>query len=497
MFSGSQIFTGIFVFFFVWICLILLNIQRARRKLPPGPTPLPFIGNLGTLDFQIHHETLLKVARRYGNIYTLWLGRTPVIVLNGFQAVKDALIGHAEEFAERPITPFFREVVGGPYGIIFSNGHTWKQQRRFSLMTLRNLGLGKKSLEAWIQKEADCLVKVFARQKGRPMDPSLPILSSVNNVIAAALFGHCFSRESDAFQRLLKGSQAMAEFQGTFWPRLYDTFPSLLKHLSPVLMRSLVALKHMQDLRTVIKDEIRNHQKSWVPGEPRDFIDAYLAQMLKAKDDPASTFKETNMVQVITDLFIAGSDTTTITLCWALLYMMMYPEVQERAQEELDAVIGPSRAIEYKDRAILPYTNAVLHEILRYSSVSAVGVMRKCTQDTILQGFPITKGTLIFPNIFSVLYDKKQWATPRKFNPGHFLDKDGNFVNREAFMLFSAGHRVCLGEGLARMNLFINFSSLLRAFTFRLPEGVKEADGRPVMGFILQPHPYETCAIPR
>uniref|UniRef100_A0A8B9QKE0 Cytochrome P450 2J6 n=1 Tax=Apteryx owenii TaxID=8824 RepID=A0A8B9QKE0_APTOW len=493
MFSGSQIFMGIFVFFFVWISLIFLNIQRARRKLPPGPTPLPFIGNLGTLDFQIHHETLLKVLR-YGNIYTLWLGRTPVIVLNGFQAVKDALIGHAEEFAERPITPFFREVVGG---IIFSNGHTWKQQRRFSLMTLRNLGLGKKSLEAWIQKEADCLVKVFARQKGRPMDPSLPILSSVNNVIAAVLFGHCFSRESDAFQRLLKGSQAMMSQCSLclyFHVQLYDTFPSLLKHLSPVLMRSLVALKHMQDLRTVIKDEIRNHQKSWVPGKPRDFIDAYLA-----KDDPASTFRETNMVQVITDLFIAGSDTTTITLCWALLYMMMYPEVQERAQEELDAVIGPSRAIEYKDRAILPYTNAVLHEILRYSSVSAMGVMRKCTQDTILQGFPITKGTLIFPNIFSVLYDKKQWATPRKFNPGHFLDKDGNFANREAFMLFSAGksHRVCLGEGLARMNLFINFSSLLRAFTFRLPEGVKEADGRPIMGFILQPHPYETCAIPR
>nr|XP_009680473.1 PREDICTED: cytochrome P450 2J5-like isoform X3 [Struthio camelus australis] len=404
MFSGSQIFMGILVFLFVWISLIFLNIQRVRRKLPPGPTPLPFIGNLGTLDFQIHHETLLKMVRMYGNVYTLWLGRTPVIVLNGFQAVKDALIEHAEEFAERPITPFFRDVVGGPYGIIFSNGHTWKEQRRFSLMTLRNLGLGKKSLEAWIQEEANCLVKVFARERGRPMDPSLPILSSINNVIAAVLFGHCFSTEADAFQRLLKGSQAMAGFLGTFWPRLYDTFPSLLKHLSPVLMRSLVALKHLQDLRTVIKDEIRNHQESWVPGEPRDFIDAYLAQMLKTKDDPTSTFKETNMVQVITDLFIAGSDTTTITLCWALLYMMMYPEVQERVQEELDAVIGPSRAIEYKDRVILPYTNAVLHEIMRYSSISAIGVMRKCTQDTILQGFPITKAKLSLNNLCKTLH---------------------------------------------------------------------------------------------
>ncbi|XP_019358962.1 PREDICTED: cytochrome P450 2J5-like [Gavialis gangeticus] len=489
-----QIILGLITFYFVWN---FLSVQRARSKLPPGPAPLPLIGNLWTIRFQVHHETLLKMARRHGNMYTLWLGQTPVIVLNGFQAVKDALISHSDDFVERPITPFLRDVIGGPQGIIFANGHTWKQQRRFSLMTLRNLGLGKKTLEEWIQGQAQLLVQTFAREKGRPMDPSVSILSSINNVIAAVLFGHCFSSEDESFQQLFKGSQAMAEFEGTIWPRLYDAFPTLMKHLSPVFMRSLLALTHMQDLRRLVKDEIKSHQNSWVPEKPQDFIDSYLSQMWKTKDNPTSTFKENNMIQVITDLFIAGSDTTTISLLWAILYMMAHPEIQERVQEELDAIIGSSHEIRYEDRMILPYTNAVLHEVLRYSSISAIGVIRKCTKDTTVQGFPVSKGTLIFPNLFSVLYDPDHWETPQEFNPSHFLDKDGNFLNKEAFLPFSAGHRVCLGEQLAKTSLFIMFSNLLRAFTFRLPEGVKEINEKPIVGVILQPEPYKMCAVPR
>uniref|UniRef100_A0A8D0H5T9 Uncharacterized protein n=1 Tax=Sphenodon punctatus TaxID=8508 RepID=A0A8D0H5T9_SPHPU len=160
-------------------------------------------------------------------------------------------------------------------------------------------------------------------------------------------------------------------------------------------------------------------------------------------------------------------------------------------------VLGPSHVARYEDRKVLPYTNAVVHEIQRCSSISAIGIMRKCAKDTTLQGFPITKGTLIFPNIYSFLYDPEQWETPQKFNPKHFLDKGGNFVNKEAFLPFGAGHRVCLGEQLARTKLFIFFVTLLQAFTFHLPEGVKKVNIEPVLGNILQPHPYTTCAVPR
>uniref|UniRef100_A0A452GTP3 Cytochrome P450 family 2 subfamily R member 1 n=1 Tax=Gopherus agassizii TaxID=38772 RepID=A0A452GTP3_9SAUR len=223
-----------------------------------------------------------------------------------------------------------------------------------------------------------------------------------------------------------------------------------------------------------------------------------------SKADPHSTFDEDNLVQTIFELFLAGTETTTTTMRWAVLNMVAYPDIQGegRVQKELDTVLGPSRLICYEDRKNLPYTNAVIHEIQR-------DFPRKVINENCLylptsltarhqteSNFPL-QGTIILPNLTSALLDPEQWETPRQFNPNHFLDQDGNFVKKEAFLPFSAGHRVCLGEQLARTELFIFFTNLLRAFTFRLPEGVKEVNTEFVLGGTLQPHPYKICAIPR
>nr|XP_056705938.1 cytochrome P450 2J5-like [Euleptes europaea] len=433
----------------------------------------------------------------YGNVYTLWLGHTPVVVVNGYQDVKEVLITRSEDFAERPIPNFLQDLIQDAQGILFSNGHPWKQQRRFSLMTLRNLGLGKTILEDSIRQEASVLIEAFARENGKPIDPSNLLLAAINNVIASMLFGHSFTSEEDTFRHLIDGSKAMDEFNGKAWARLYDAFPMVMKPLQPILQRTILALSHWKLLQRLIENEIREHQKNGVPEEPRDFIDSYLAQVEKCKDDPSSTFTETNMVQVIMELFIAGSDTSAIALRWAFLYMLEYPEIQEQVQQELDTVLGPSHVICYEDQKILPLTNAVLHETQRFSSLSAVGVMHKSSKNTSVKGMSLSKGIMILPNIYSVHYDPKQWETPYKFNPGHFLDKDGNFVKKDAFLLFSGGIRVCLGEKMARTTLFILFASLLRAFRFQLPEGVKEINREAILGLALTPHPYKLCAIPR
>ncbi|XP_077204232.1 cytochrome P450 2J2-like isoform X2 [Paroedura picta] len=439
----------------------------------------------------------MQMASTYGNVYTLWVGHTPIVVLNGYQAVKEVLVTRSEDFAERPITSSLRDLIGNADGILFSSGHSWKQQRRFSLMTLRNLGLGKTILEDSIRQEASGLIEAFAQENGKPIDPNSFLHASINNVIASMLFGHSFCTKDDVFQDLVDGSKAMGEFNGTVWARLYDAFPRIMKPLQPILQRTLLALIHWRKLKALIANEIWEHQKNWMPGEPRDFIDSYLAQVEKCKGDPTSTFTETNMLQVIMELFIAGSDTSTVALSWALLYMVEFPEIQEQVQKELDTVLGPSHVICYEDQKILPFTNAVLHETQRFSSLSAVGVMHKSTRDTSVMGMPLSKGVIILPNIFSAHYDPEQWETPRKFNPSHFLDKDGNFVNKNAFLPFSAGIRVCLGEKMARTMLFILFSSLLRAFRFQLPEGVKGINREGILGHAMSPHPYKICAIPR
>ncbi|KFP33958.1 Cytochrome P450 2J6, partial [Colius striatus] len=483
---------------FVVLLIVLLTVEFFRLKkvckqLPPGPTPLPLLGNLLHLRFQFHRDLLMELAKTHGNMYTLWFGWNPVVILNGYQAVKDGLTTHPEDVSGRLVTPFFRAMAKGK-GIILATGHSWKQQRRFCIMTLRNLGVGKKGLEHRVQEEASHLVESFMNLKGRPVDPSFRLFHSISNVICALVFGYHFSDEDKTFQELIRAAEKIFRFGGTLAHQLYEILPWLMCYLPGPHQKVLLSYDVLSNF---VRTEISRHVERGTPDEPQDFIDFYLAEMEKSKDGVNLKYDEENLVYVINDLFLGGSETSSTTLYWGLLYMVLNPDIQEKVQKELDAVVGPSRLICYEDRRELPYTNAVVHEIQRLGNIVSVGMPRVCVRDTTLLGFPVKKDTIVIPSIASALYDPEQWETPRQFNPGHFLDKEGNFIPREAFLPFSAGHRVCLGEHLARTELFIFFASLLRAFTFQPLEGVTKINTEPVFGGTLQPHPYQVRAIPR
>ncbi|XP_040927799.1 cytochrome P450 2K1-like [Betta splendens] len=170
----------------------------------------------------------------------------------------------------------------------------------------------------------------------------------------------------------------------------------------------------------------------------------------------------------------------------------------DRVQEELGRVVG-SRPVQTEDRRNLPYTDAVIHECQRFANIVPLSIPHKTSRDTTFQGYFIREGTTVIPLLTSVLYDESQWETPHTFNPSHFLDEEGKFMKRDAFMAFSAGRRVCLGESLARMELFLFFTSLLQRFRFTPPPGVTEdkLDLTPVVGFTLTPVPHELCAVCR
>uniref|UniRef100_G1TPY1 Cytochrome P450 n=1 Tax=Oryctolagus cuniculus TaxID=9986 RepID=G1TPY1_RABIT len=451
-------------------------------RLPPGPLPFPVLGNLWQLGFQLHPEMLLQLAQTHGSVFTVWVGPTPVVVLSGFQAVKEALVSNSEQFSGRPLTPLFRDLFG-EQGVICSNGHTWRQQRRFCLATLRGLGLGKLALEVQLQAEAAELAEAFHREQGRPFDPQVPIVRCTARVIGALVFGPRLLSEEPIFQELIQAIDFGLAFVSTVWRRLYDMFPWTLRHL-PGPHQEI--FRHYKAVRGFIHQEIIRH-KLMGPEAPKDFISCYLARITEAEDDPVSTFSEENLIQVVIDLFLGGTDTTATTLRWALIYMVQHEAVQERVQQELDMVLGTAQAVRYEDRERLPYTRAVLHEVQRLSSVVAVGAVRHCVTSTRVRGYPVPKGTIVLPNLASVLYDPECWETPREFNPSHFLDKDGNFVANEAFLPFSAGTGT----------LFLTFATLLRTFQFKLPEGSPGLRLEYVFGGTLQPQPQEICAVPR
>ncbi|XP_053312601.1 cytochrome P450 2J4-like [Spea bombifrons] len=489
MWTLQQMFLGILVCLFIFK---YLKMKWEARSLPPGPSPLPLIGNLWTLNFSLNPDTLNKIAKHYGNIFTIWLGPTPMVVLHGCQAVKNALVSHSEEVSGRPTDSFLRDFSNGK-GIVSSNGHNWKQQRRFGLMTLRNLGLGKRGLESRIQEEAQCLVDSIRATNGKPIDASYIITYAVANVISDVAFGHRFSFDDVTFQKLVACNNYLTEGLASKWGRLYDAFPWLMRHV-PGPHQKIFETKEYID--NFVRNEIRNHQENEKAEEPSDVIEYYLDKIRKTKGEPDTTFDEANMIQVVVELFIAGTETTVTTLQWALLFMLVHPDIQVNIQKELDAVLeGP--AVYYEDRKKLPYTNAVIHEVQRFGSIASVGIARTNINDMTLNGYSLKKDTMILANLDSVLHDPQYWENPYAFNPNHFLDIDGNFSPNEAFLPFSAGHRVCLGEQLARFELFIFFTMLVKSFNFHLPEGVSAVNTNYIADITLKPHPYKICAVPR
>ncbi|XP_076009191.1 cytochrome P450 2J2-like [Genypterus blacodes] len=486
---GCLDFTGWLLISF--IVLLLTDVVKNRRpsRFPPGPRGLPILGNVFTgVDF----KTMDKLAEEYGPVFSLRKGGKRFVFVSGFNMVREALVNQLDSFVDRPIIPLFHAVFKG-LGIALSNGYLWKNQRKFANTHLKYFGGGKKSLENYIELESTFLCDTFKEEQRTPFNPRYTITNAVSNVICSVVFGHRFEYTDECFQNVLQLDNEAIILAGTARAQLYDAFPGLFKYL-PGPHQTI--LSNYQKIMAFLLDEIKKHQAEWNPDDPRDYIDVYLVEMEKRKEDPLAGFNIDTLAVCTLDLIEAGTESAATTLRWALLYMINYPEIQQKVQAEIDRVIGQSRQPTMKDQPNLPYTDAVIHETQRFGNIVPLGFPKMASQDAVLGGHFIPKGTAVTTSLASVLFDKNEWETPHTFNPDHFLDSEGQFRRREAFLPFSAGKRVCVGEQLARMELFLFFTSLLQRFTFTpLPGKVPSTEG--VLGFTHSPEEFRMIALPR
>ncbi|XP_048210486.1 cytochrome P450 2D17-like [Perognathus longimembris pacificus] len=485
----------------VAVFLLLVDLMHRRQRwaarYPPGPVPLPGLGNLLHVDFQNLPYCFYKLQRRYGDVVGLQMGWTPMVVVSGPEAMREALVQHGEDTVDRPPMAALEHLGFGPrsQGLILARyGSAWREQRRFSVSTLRNLGLGKKSLEQWVTEEAGCLGAAFADHAGRPFSPKALLNKAVCNVIASLIYARRFEYDDAALDSMLDLLHDKMKEESSIKSMLVNVVPALLR--IPGLPGKV--FPGQKAFMALLDGLLTEHSMTRDPHEPpRDLTDAFLAEVEKAKGNPESSFNEDNLRVVVADLFTAGMVTTSITLSWALLLMILHPDVQGRVQQEIDEVIGQGRQPEMADQACMPFTSAVIHEVQRFADIVPLGVPHMTSRDIDIRGFLIPKGTMLLTNLSSVLKDERVWEQPFRFHPEHFLDAQGRFVKPEAFMPFSAGRRACLGEPLARMELFLFFTCLLQRFSFSVPAGQPRPSDFGFSEGLVVPTLYKLCAVPR
>ncbi|XP_032047673.1 cytochrome P450 2C4-like isoform X2 [Aythya fuligula] len=423
------------------VCVVcLLNFARwkirsGKRKMPPGPAPLPILGNLLQVKPKDLAKTLEKLSEEYGPVFTVHLGSDPVVVLCGHDVVKEALIDRGDEFAARGRMPLGDRANEG-LGIIFSNNEGWLHVRRFTLTTLRNFGMGKRSIEERIQEEAEHLLEELRKTKKMPFDPTFMLSCTVSNVICSVIFGKRYDYKDKKFLSLMNNMNNIFEMLSSRWGQ--------------------------------------------------------------EKDNPNSSFHLKNLITTAFDLFTGGTETTSTTLRYGFLLLLKYPQIQEKVQEEIDRVVGRSRRPCVADRTQMPYTDAVAHEIQRFITLIPLSIPHAVTKDIYFREHFIPKGTTIFPVLSSVLYNSKEFPNPHEFNPGHFLNENGTFRKSELFMPFSAGKRICPGEGLARMEIFLFLTTILQNFTLKAVLKPEELSITPTLSGLGNVPPfYQLCALPR
>ena len=350
------------------------------------------------------------------------------------------------------------------------NGEEWKEQRKFSLRVMRDLGMGTQAFEDKMLEEIEDAMLRLEAGKGKPVNVYPIIGSSVANGITIMITGRHLKLEHPIRQLI----------EESFVERGDDARPSMFNLLfySPFLMKAVLLLpfgprksffEGTRKLLEYLQEEANAHKSIEVTSEtPRSFMEAYVREMRSEKPS-GKYFDDLHLLGNATAIYGGGANTTGDLLTWIFLLMTIDPEIQRKIRQEIDEVIGASR-VSVKHRDSMPFTEATILEAHRFANSIPSGLWHAVAEDVELEGYLLPKGTQVIFSSYAVHMDPEYFDQPHEFKPERFI-KDGRFVRDERVMSFGIGKRSCPGEPIANMEIFLYVCSILQRFEVEMPKG--------------------------
>ena len=466
-------------------------------NVPWGPRPWPVFGNLLQLGYR-PYETLYRWSKgsAYGSIFRLRFGSQEVVVLNSPSIIREALHDHSETFAGRPYLHMIHETLHGKGVISAPYGREFTEHKNFLIKSFNRFGRRRRSsLENGCLDEVRFIAERLREKQSSPFQFTNFLSQIACNNICTLTFGRYFEtmNMNNLFDKINEN------FNQTTTIACFNFLPFTRRFQQNIF-------SNVHDCNRVIQKLVGERETNFDSEFINNIVDAYLDEMNEHRQR-ATYFSKENLDSLVQDLFVAGTETVSNTLNWAIFYIVAHPHVQERVHEEIDRVIGKDRPPCDKDRERMSYIEAVLLESMRCHCAGPILLPRATTQDIHFRDYFIPKDTFILVNMWSAMQDDQHWAEPEQFQPERFLDENHRLknVNHPAMMPFSVGKRactgetlrfllshvfpllLCVGEQIAKVQLFLILVSLFQKFQFRFANDWKPTDLRGQPGITLRP----------
>ncbi|WYZ44616.1 hypothetical protein EsH8_VII_001052 [Colletotrichum jinshuiense] len=468
------------------------------RPLPPGPKGLPFVGNINDLpksgELEAHHW--LKHKDLYGPISSITVMGQTIVIINDAQLAFELLDKRSVKHSSRPKQLFAGEMVGWeqvtgmvPYGERF----------RIHRKNMSRI-IGSKQVAAQYNKLQEAEVGHFLLHL---LDDPKNLVDHIKREAGSLILKIVYGYTAEPFTKdpfLDMVGEAMDNFARAAVPGsfLVDVFPFL--RYVPDWVPGTGFKQIAKDYRAQLTETI-NRPYAFVEHQLAQGKDSssYLSRLIESGNlTPEEHF---NSKSSAVALYGGGADTTVSSIACFFLAMTVFPDVQRKAQEEIDRVVGQNRLPNIADRENLPYVEAVVNEVMRWHPIGPMGLPHGSSEDDVFEGYFIPKEAILLANIWHFTHDPKVYHEPMTFNPERFLSSEGHEPETDpGKFVFGFGRRICPGRILAENSLFLTIAQSLAVFNISKPV----VDGKPVEpaikftpGVISHPEPFDTSIKPR